>query len=61
MMVSQMSRRCTVGYETKVILIAIAEIISKAENVEEVYKAVAEMANAEGVILKPYEEKKKDK
>ena len=49
------------GYETKVILIAIAEIISKADSVEEVYKAVAEMANAEGVILKPYEEKKQDK
>ena len=42
------------------ILIAIAKIISKAESVEEVYKAVAEIANAEGVILKPFEEKKRD-
>ena len=41
------------GYETKVILVAIAEIIRKSSSIKEVYEAVAEMANAEGVILKP--------
>jgi hypothetical protein len=45
-----------VAYEPKVLLIAIAKIASKAGNVEEVYNAVADMANAEGVVLKPYEE-----
>ena len=43
------------GYETKVILVAIAEIIRKSNSIKEVYEAVAEMANAEGVILKPLE------
>ena len=41
--------------ETKVLLIAIANIIRKADNIEEIYKAVEEMANAEGVVLKPLE------
>jgi len=45
-------------YEIKVILIAIAEIVKKSKNIQEVYEAVAEMANAEGVILKPLEDVK---
>ena len=49
------------AYETKVLLIAIAEIIRKSKNLEEVYRAVAEMANAEGVILKPLNEAKENK
>ena len=48
------------SYETKVLLIAIAEIISRADSVDEVYKAISEMANAEGVILKSLDEKKKE-
>ena len=44
------------AFETKALLIAIAKIAAKAENAEEVYAAVAEMANSEGVILKPYAE-----
>jgi len=48
------------GYETKVILVAIAEIIRKSKDKNEIYKAVAEMANAEGVILKPLDETKKE-
>ena len=46
------------SYETKVLLIAIAEIISKSKTIEEIYKAVAAMANAEGVILEALEEKR---
>ena len=46
------------SYETKELLIAIAEIISRSNDVEEIYQAVAEMANAEGVILKTLEEKR---
>jgi len=46
-------------YETKVLLIAIAEIISKSESIEEVYEALAKMANAEGVILEPLKKKPK--
>jgi len=45
------------AYETKVLLIAIANIIRKAKSMEEVYEAVEEMANAEGVVLKPMENK----
>ena len=44
------------AYETKVLLIALAEIVCKANNPKEIYKAIAKMANAEGVILKTYEE-----
>jgi len=47
------------AYETKVLLIAIAEIVSKADNIEEIYEAVSDMANAEGVILKPLSERKR--
>ena len=46
-----------VAYETKVLLIALAKIVRKAENIEEIYEALEEMANAEGVILKPLDEK----
>jgi len=46
------------AYETKVILISLAEIACKADSPKEIYKAIAKMANAEGVILKSYEEAK---
>ncbi|MDR0221247.1 MAG: hypothetical protein LBI54_07590 [Lachnospiraceae bacterium] len=42
------------AYETKVLLIALSKIIKKADSVEEVYNAVVDMANAEGVILESY-------
>ena len=45
------------AYETKVILISLAEIAVRT-GAKEVYKAIAKMANAEGVILKSYEEAK---
>jgi len=47
----------SVAYETKVILIALAEVAIRT-NAKEVYKTIARMANAEGVILKPYDEAK---
>ena len=43
------------AYETKVLLMALAEIACRT-NAKEVYNAIAKMANVEGVILKPYEE-----
>ena len=46
------------AYETKVLLIALAKIVSKADNIEEIYETLEEMANAEGVVLKPLEEKR---
>ena len=46
------------AYETKVLLIAIAEIICKARTLKEAYSAIAKMTNAEGVLLKPYDEAK---
>ena len=45
------------AYETKVLLIALAKfaIVYKSK---EMYQVIADMANAEGVVLKPYEEAK---
>jgi len=48
------------GYETKVILVALAELVKKSKTVEEVYELIVKMANAEGVVIekleKPQEE-----
>jgi hypothetical protein len=46
------------SYETKVLLIAIAEIISRSKDVEEIYTAIQKMANAEGILLESLEEKR---
>ena len=45
------------AYETKVMLIAIGKIVSKADSIEEIYEAIEEMANAAGMVLKPLEDK----
>lgn len=45
------------AYETKVLLIALAEIACRT-NSREVYNAITKMANAEGVVIKPYDEAK---
>ena len=45
--------------ETKVILIALAKICRKADNIKEIYETLEEMANAEGIKLKPLVETKK--
>jgi len=47
----------SVAYETKVLLIALAKIVRKADSIDEIYKAIEEMANAEGVVLKPLDDK----
>jgi len=44
------------AYEIKVLLIALAKIVRKADNIKEIYEALEEMANAEGIILKPIED-----
>ena len=44
-----------VAYETKVLLVAIANIIRKSDNLKEVYDAIEQMANAEGVVIEPFE------
>jgi len=49
----------SVAYETKVILIALSKIALEAES-KKVYEAIADMANAEGVILKSYEDAMKE-
>ena len=45
------------AYETKVILIALADKALRT-NAKEVYELIAQMANAEGVVLTPYDEAK---
>jgi hypothetical protein len=37
-------------------LVALSKIVSKSKNVKEVYNALAEIANVEGVVLKTFEE-----
>ena len=56
-------REFDMAYETKVLLMAIAQIIQKADDLKEVYEAVEKMANVEGVVLDPYcgKEKKEEK
>jgi hypothetical protein len=41
------------AYDTKVLLLAIAEIVKLSHNKRDIYAAIAKMANAEGVILEP--------
>jgi len=43
-------------YETKVILLALAEIAKKAESAKEIYDAIAKIANVEGIVIEPYDE-----
>ena len=45
-----------VSYDTKVLLIAIANIVRNCDNVRDIFAAIEEMANAEGVVLKPFED-----
>ena len=47
------------AYETKVLLIALAKIVRKADSIEEIYKAIEDMANAEGLLLEPLDKEKK--
>ena len=44
------------AYETKALLMALAQIIGKADTLEEAYAALVKIANVEGVILEPYTE-----
>ena len=46
------------AYETKVILISLAELALRTNDIEEIYDTISKMANAEGVILKSYDEAK---
>jgi len=48
------------AYESKVILVAIGEIMARSNSLEDAYKAVRAIANAEGVVLKTLAEKKKE-
>ena len=48
------------AYETKVLLMAFANIVSKSNSIEEIYKAVQAMANVEGVMLQSLEELRKE-
>jgi len=45
------------AYETKVILIALAQMALRT-NSKEMYKYIAQMANAEGLVLKSWDEAK---
>ncbi|MCL1918509.1 MAG: hypothetical protein FWG14_09365 [Peptococcaceae bacterium] len=49
------------GYETKVILVAVADIIQTSKDLDEAFERVAAMANAEGVIVKKRDHKAREK
>ena len=44
------------SFDTKVLLIAIAEIVGSNDDIKIIYEAIAKMANAEGVVLESFEE-----
>ena len=50
----------SMAYETKVILNALAYILRNANSLKDAYEALEEMANSEGVVLKPFEEAKEE-
>ena len=45
------------AYEAKVLLIALADTALRT-NSKEMYKVIAKMANAEGIVLQNYDEAK---
>lgn len=49
------------AYETKALFIAIANIMRLSKDMNQAYEALMEMANAEGVILKPLDDTAEDK
>ena len=44
------------AYETKVILMLLAQQVAKSKTVKEAYNAIARAASVEGVLLPPFEE-----
>ena len=42
--------------ENKILLMAVSEIMKKSRNLKEAHDAVAKIANAEGVVLEPFED-----
>ena len=44
------------AYETKVILMLLAQQVAKSKSVKEAYNAIARAASVEGVSLPPFEE-----
>ena len=50
----------TRAYETKALFIAIANIMRLSKDMKQAYEALAEMANAEGVILKPLDDENEE-
>ena len=58
---SILGRSTDMGYETKVILVAVADIIRTSKDLEEAFKRVAKIANAEGIVIEPMEEKTSEK
>ena len=48
------------AYETKVILMLLAQQIATSKTLEEAYQAIARAANVEGIILPSFDEFKKE-
>jgi len=46
--------------ETKVLLVAIGNIVKLSKDPKAIYKAIEGMANVEGIKLEPYEDKEEE-
>ena len=51
----------SMGYETKVILVAVADIIRTSKTLDEAFARVARIANAEGVVITEQEQLENEK
>ncbi|MCL1831905.1 MAG: hypothetical protein FWG45_03215 [Oscillospiraceae bacterium] len=47
-------------YETKVMLVALSDITVKAKSTREIYATIQKMANVEGLVLKSFDDAKKE-
>ncbi len=48
------------AFEFKMFIVMMAEIVKRAESVEEIYKALDRMAAIEGVKIVPFNEEKEN-
>jgi hypothetical protein len=48
------------GYETKVILVAVADIIETSKSLDEAFERISRLANVEGVIVERHPKEKSE-
>jgi hypothetical protein len=48
------------GYETKVILVAVADIVETSKSLDEAFERISRLANAEGIIVERHSKEKSE-